>query len=110
VATGVGEGGCVVAAGVAGGGDGLGVGGTGVAVAVLVAVAMGVAIVSGVGKAVLVGSDRMETPAASSPGLAPAEQAARRRTAAASAAIAPVRSIAMSSRSYCKGSQAASLI
>jgi hypothetical protein len=68
-----------------------------------VGVDVGVVVELGLGKAVLVGSDRMETPPGPSFGLSPAEQVARNRATAASAATAPSRSIAMSSRFYRKG-------
>ena len=81
----------------------------GVRVAVGVNVCTGVGVCSGVGRAVLVGSDRMDTPAAPSLGLSPAEQAAR-KTTAVSAAMAPARRIAISRRFYRKGGRRASLL
>ena len=76
-----------------------------------VGVGSGVAVFvgSGVGKEVLVGSDRMNTSPAPSSGLSPAEQAAKKRAAAASAAMALARWIAMTRRFYRKGGQGASL-
>ena len=79
-------------------------------VAVGLCVATGVIVVPGVGKAVLVGSDRMKTPSPSSSGLSPAEQAATKTAAAASIAMAPTRSIAISRRFYRKDGRGASLL
>ena len=91
-----------------GGGGGVGVGEAGKAVGVGSGVAVFVG--SGVGKEVLVGRDRMNTPPAPSSGLSPAGQAARSRAAAASAAMAPARRFAISRRFYRKGGRGASLV
>ena len=104
----MGEGGAAVGEG--GAGLGVGDGGVGVMVAVGEGVCSGVDVYEGVGRAVLVGSDRMDTSLAPSPGLSSAGQAARRKTAAASAAMAPARRIAISRRFYRKGGRRASLL